>query len=60
MYNDIDFDKIDTSGPPPTVEPDRQYYFIAKVRQYVKKKSAELGRPLFCCTKTFGCPFVNV
>lgn len=55
MYNNIDLDKIDISGPPPTTEPDRQYYFMAKCRQIVKKKSAELGRPLFCHTKTFGC-----
>lgn len=54
MYNNIDLDKIDISGPPPTTEPDRQYYFMAKCRQIVKKKSAELGRPLFCHTKTFG------
>lgn len=55
MYNNIDLDKIDISGPPPTTEPDRQYYFMAECRQIVKKKSAELGRPLFCHTKTFGC-----
>lgn len=54
MYNNINLDKIDISGPPPTTEPDRQYYFIAKCRQIVKKKSAELGRPLLCYTKTFG------
>ena len=59
IYKDIDFDKIDISGPPPTVEPDRQYYFIAKLRKYVKEKSAELGRPLRCYTETFGCPLVT-
>lgn len=52
---DIDFDKIDISGPPPETEPERQYYFIAKARKWVKAKSEELGRPLFCCTQTFGC-----
>ena len=55
MYENIDFDSIDLTKQPPAEEPQRQYYFIAKARQYVKKKSEELGRPLLACTKTFGC-----
>lgn len=59
MYKDDKFEeileKIDINGPAPTEEPMRQYYFIKKARQYVKKKSEELGRPLFACTRTFGC-----
>ena len=55
MYNEIDFDRIDLNSTPPENEPERQYYFIAKCRQYVKERSAELGRPLSCCTRTFGC-----
>ena len=55
MYNEIDFDKIDISGPPPENEPERQYYFIAKCRQYVKKESERLGRPLRSEVVTFGC-----
>lgn len=46
---------IDTSKEPPTEEPLRQYYFIKKCREIIKKKSEELGRPLFCNTVTFGC-----
>lgn len=55
MYHTIDFNKIDITNSPPETEPERQYYFIAKCREYVQKKSEELGRPLLCCTKTFGC-----
>ena len=55
MYDKIDFDRIDLNCPPPETEPQRQYYFIAKCRQYVRERSAELGRPLRCCTRTFGC-----
>lgn len=55
MYNTIDFDRIDISSFPPDTEPERQYYFIAKCREYVKRKSEELGRVLTCCTQTFGC-----
>ena len=47
--------KIDLSKQPPTEEPQRQYYFIKKARGLVKAKSEALGRPLFACSKTFGC-----
>ena len=57
-YND-DIEKIlagiDTTKEPPSEEPARQYYFIKKAREIVKKRSDELGRPLFCHTVTFGC-----
>ena len=36
MYNKIDFSKIDLTAEPPAEEPARQYYYIAKCRQYVK------------------------
>ena len=59
MKNNAEFEAIletiDINGPAPENEPQRQYYFIKKARQYVKAKSEELGRPLFACTKTFGC-----
>lgn len=54
MYENIDFDNIDITQEPPTEEPARQYYFIAKARQIVKKKSEELGRPLTSVVVTFG------
>lgn len=52
---DIDFDKIDLSVIPPINEPERQYYYIAKTREWVKTESERLGRPLTCCIQTFGC-----
>lgn len=55
MVEGIELDKIDTSGPPPANEPDRQYYFMAKCRQYVKAESERLGRPLTSEVTTFGC-----
>ena len=39
----------------PENEPERQYYFMAKLRDYVNQKKKELGRDLYACTKTFGC-----
>lgn len=48
-------DSIDITLPAPEKEPERQFYFMAKARAYVRKKSEELGRPLTACTNTFGC-----
>ena len=45
----------DLTKQPPTEEPERQYYFMKKCREIVKKKSEELGRPLTCYLKSFGC-----
>ena len=39
----------------PLNEPERQYYFIAKLKEHISRKKEELGRPLYACTKTFGC-----
>ena len=47
--------QIDMSMPAPEREPQRQYYFIKKLRQYVAEESEKLGRPLTACTTTFGC-----
>lgn len=48
-------DKIDITGPAPTEETMRQYYFIKKCREVVKKESEKLGRKLTAVTTTFGC-----
>ena len=53
--NEINLDLIDTTGEPPVTEPERQYYYIAKCRELISRKSKELGRPLYSCTTTFGC-----
>ena len=48
----------DLMKDPPEHEPERQYYFIKRCREIVKKKSEELGRPLTACSVCFGCPKV--
>ncbi len=45
----------DLTLPPPEREPQRQYYFIKKCREIVKKKSEELGHPLYACSVCMGC-----
>ena len=39
----------------PVTEPERQYYYIEKAKQYVAEKAEEIGRPLTFTVTTFGC-----
>ncbi|MCI8993780.1 MAG: tRNA (N6-isopentenyl adenosine(37)-C2)-methylthiotransferase MiaB [Eubacterium sp.] len=55
MYNEIDLDKIDINSEPPTEEPARQYYFMAKCRGWVQEFKKKNGRCPFFFTQTFGC-----
>lgn len=48
----------DLTKQPPTEEPERQYYFMKKCQEIVKKKSEEMGRPLTFSLTSFGCPKV--
>jgi len=51
----IDLDKVDVDLDSPDFEPQRQYYFMAKCRRYVKSESERLGRPLYAYNQVFGC-----
>ena len=55
MYNEIDLDQIDLHAGPPIEEPARQYYFMAKCRQWVREFEQKNGRRPFAFTQTFGC-----
>ena len=57
-YRDVD--DIDITQEAPTTEPERQYYFIKKAKEYVRRESEKLGRPLFCAIETFGCQMHSV
>jgi len=39
----------------PSMEPDRQYYYINKCQEHVLDLKAKLNRPLKYCVTTFGC-----
>ena len=52
---EFDMNEIDLSREAPVMEPQRQYYYIAKCRQELLKKSKELGRSLTMSIQTFGC-----
>lgn len=55
MFNGVDFDAIDTTAAPPTEEPARQHYFMAKCREWVKEFERKNGRRPVFFTQTFGC-----
>ena len=55
FMNTVDLDKINLSTEAPVQEPERQYYFMAKLRALVSGKSKKLGRPLVASAQTFGC-----
>lgn len=48
-------ENIDLTKQPPFEETEKQYYYMAKAREYVKRESQRLGRPLTYITVTFGC-----
>ena len=55
MNTIVNWDEIDISKVAPEEEPQRQYYYIAKMRKRVEEISKKLGRPLTFCVTTFGC-----
>lgn len=55
MYREIDLGKIDITAAPPLFEPDRQYYFMAKCRQYTQRFYEENGQAPTACIQTLGC-----
>ncbi len=55
MYSEMNLDAIDTTQEPPTEEPARQYYFMAKCREWVREFERKNGRRPFAFTQTFGC-----
>ncbi len=55
MYNEIDLAKINLNAEPPTEEPARQYYFMAKCREWVREFERKNGRLPCFFTQTFGC-----
>ena len=61
MYNqalhhtEMDLDKIDINAEPPIEEPARQYYFIAKCREWVEGFERKAGRCPSFFTQPDGC-----
>ncbi len=46
---------VDLNSQAPATEPQRQYYYIAKLKQHIDRVTRELGRKPTCNVTTFGC-----
>lgn len=55
MYNKIDLNEMNLHAEPPTKEPERQYYYMAKLREWVKAFKKENGRLPKSCVVNMGC-----
>lgn len=55
MMDTIEIDSAAITGEPPAQEPQRQYYFLAKAKSYVREESLRRKRKLTASVKTFGC-----
>ena len=51
----VDLDRVNVDCSPPDIEPQRQYYFMAKCRRRVQAFERENGRRPCFFTQTFGC-----
>ncbi len=51
----LDLENINLAGSAPDTEPERQYYYMAKVRKKIEEQAQKLGRPLTFSVITFGC-----
>ncbi|MCI8852910.1 MAG: tRNA (N6-isopentenyl adenosine(37)-C2)-methylthiotransferase MiaB [Lachnospiraceae bacterium] len=55
MYKEMNLDLIDVNAEPPIEEPSRQYYFMAKCRQWVRDFEQKSGRLPKACIVNMGC-----
>ncbi len=55
MYNEMNLDKIDINLEPPTEEPARQYFFMAKCRAWVKEFEKNHNYLPSACVVNMGC-----
>ena len=55
MWNQSLLEAVDITGPVPDVEPERQYYFMKKCREWLAKKKAGQGRAFTYLAETLGC-----
>ncbi len=55
MIGYVDIDNIDILADAPDKEPQRQYYYMAKLKEWALKREEEKGRKLTACINTYGC-----
>ena len=53
--NEISVHNVEQELHVPLNEPERQYYYMDRAKEYLEKMSEAAGRPLTLCVTTFGC-----
>ena len=51
----MSLEELEYTALSPESEPERQFFFIERAKEYVQRKSAEIGHPLRSFCQTFGC-----
>lgn len=51
----MELDFIDLTLEAPVTEPERQYYFLAKLKNYIEEIVRKNGKKPTACVQTFGC-----
>ena len=57
---ELDFTNVDVTVPAPDFEPNRQYYFMAKLKKWFEEECKAYSRTLTYHVETFGCQMVTV
>ena len=55
MYDNKRLQKVDVAGTEPLTEPERQYYFMKKCKEWMDGEKKRLGRSLTMSIQTLGC-----
>lgn len=55
MFDRRLLEAVDVDGDVPEAEPERQYYFMKKCRQWAEKETLRAGHPLTMSVQTLGC-----
>ncbi len=55
MFDKKRFDAVEIYGEAPEQEPERQYYYMKKCREWAKKETERVGHPLTASIQTLGC-----
>ena len=53
--NEISVHNVEQELHVPLNEPERQYYYMDRAKEYLEKMSEAAGRPLTFCVTTLGC-----
>ena len=55
MFDYKRLEAVDIQGEPPRYEPERQYYYMKKCREWAEQEEERAGRPLTMSIQTLGC-----